>query len=132
MRNFIIVFVLLLLSAISAKADDNWGTCSSIGFCGFRPSLPVFGSGPATNLGSGNTAVMNATMHIALATAIPLVGYKLGGSKGKWIAGLSWIALTLIQESFFHAPNTPGVAYASEVRTDLLTRIAPTLLVLSF
>lgn len=133
-RNFYIVLSLLLLFAVSAKYSEagDWSTCSSIGFCGTNPSLPIFGEGSVINLRSGVTARDNAAYHIVLATAIPLVGLALGGNKGKWIAGLSWIALTLIQESVFHTPNSPSASYPSEVRTDLISRIVPTLLVLQF
>jgi hypothetical protein len=121
-----------LCTASMAKAD-NWETCSSIGFCGARASLPVFGPGPMTNVDTNDRASMtNALTHIAVATAIPLAGGLLWGPKGKLAAGLGWIAFTLIQEAFFHAPENPGPAYPSEVRADLLTRIAPTILVLSF
>ena len=96
------------------------------------PSLPVFGSGPLTNLGEGGIAVENASAHVAWALAIPLLGQEIGGARGKWISGGAWIAFSLIQEAFFHAPANPGAAYPSEVRTDLITRIAPTVLVLTF
>lgn len=130
---YILVFLLgSIMTMPNVAAADNWATCSSIGFCGVNPSLPIFGAGPVTNLGSGSSANTNAVLHVALATAIPLVGYSIAGSRGKWVAGLSWIALTLIQEVVFHAPSNPEAGYPSEVRTDLLTRIVPTVLVLSF
>ncbi len=94
--------------------------------------MPVFGPGPTTNLSSGPEAVSNASAHVAWALAVPLIGEKLGGKKGKWIAGLAWIGLALVQEAFFHTPENPGYDYPSEVRTDLLTKIVPTVLVLSF
>ncbi len=128
MKYIFILPIILLLSATAAMAD----TCSTFGFCGTRVSLPIFGPGPVTNLGSGTEAAVNASAHVAWSLAIPLLGEKLGGSKGKWIAGLSWIGLTLIQEVFFHTPVNPGPEYASEVRTDLITKIVPTILVLSF
>lgn len=117
----------LLLFGSNCSAD----TCTSIGVCGFNPSLPVFGPGPLTNLGDPGAAT-NAAAHIGWSLAIPLLGEHFGGKKGKWIAGLSWIALTLVQESFFHTPENPSESYPSEVRTDLITRIVPTVLVLSF
>jgi hypothetical protein len=128
MKKLIILIAFLITSNCYA---GDWGTCTSIGICGFNPSLPVFGPGPLTNLGDEG-ATSNAMAHIAWALAIPLLGEKIGGKKGKWIAGLTWIGLTLIQESFFHAPQNPGAAYPSEVRTDLITRIVPTIIVLSF
>lgn len=122
--------LLILFAGTSAMADS--GSCSTFGFCGTTVSLPVFGPGPLTNLGAGSEAVVNASAHVGWALAIPLLGEKIGGKKGKWIAGLSWIALTLVHETFFHAPPNPDPEYASEVRTDLITKIVPTLLVLSF
>lgn len=91
-----------------------------------RPSLPVFDRGPLTNLGVGDGAVTNASAHVAWSLAVPLLGEKIGGRRGMWIAGLSWIALTLVQESLFHAPPKPSQMYPAEVRTDLATRILPT------
>lgn len=125
-------FITLLFALQAPIALANWATCTSIGLCGLNPNLDVLGPGPVTNLRQGGVAITNALAHTGWAIAIPLIGEKVGGKKGKWIAGLSWIALSLIQESLFHAPNNPSQSYPSEVRTDLITRIVPTILVLIF
>lgn len=105
--------------------------CSASSLQPFNPSLPLFGSGPVTNLSSAESYT-NASAHIAWALAIPLLGEHYGGHKGKLYAGLSWIAFSIITESFFHAPQHTSDGYPSEVRTDLITKLVPTLLVLSF
>src|SRR5690348_12299977 len=74
-----------------------------------------------------DATITNASAHIGWALAIPLAGEQLGGRKGLWIAGLSWMTFTLVQETFFHAPPHPSPAYPGEVRGDLLTRLVPTL-----
>lgn len=103
-----------------------------------RASLPVFSPGPLTNLadtGNENSvdrARTNAAAHVGWAWAIPLAGYYTGGRSGMRWAALGWIAETLVSESLFHAPpGNLGPAYSSEVRTDLLSRLAPTLILLS-
>ena len=73
-----------------------------------------------------------AAAHVGFALAIPLLGEHFGGSKGKWVAGLSWIAFTIAWEGLIHSPANLSAGYPSEVRTDLITRIVPTILVLSF
>lgn len=128
MRYLMTVCALLIGTQLHAAQGTG-----EVGLFAFNPSLPVTGGGPAFNFNQGDQAMTNALAHIGFALAIPLIGDKLGGSKGKWIAGIGWIALTLVQESLFHAPKgAQGVNYPSEVRTDLLTRIAPTLLVLAW
>ena len=124
--------LLLLLLFISNLTHAD--ACSSVGYCGVHPNLPVFGPGPVTNLGEPNngTAVTNAASHVGWAIAIPALGYMIDGNKGKWVAGVSWIAFTLLDEAFLHSPASPARSYPSEVRTDLITRIAPTILVLTF
>ena len=115
-----------LVFAVPAQANPSNGIPTE-----FRPSLPLFGPGPAVNfLGGDHQAVTNASAHVAWSLAVPLVSQQLGGRKGLWIGGLSWIAATMLQESLFHAPPRPGPGYASEVRSDLLTRIVPTALLL--
>ncbi|GEJ55425.1 hypothetical protein [Anaeromyxobacter diazotrophicus] len=89
------------------------------------PNLPVFGGGKFVNIFESDAALTNASAHIGWSLAVPLAGKLVGGRKGLWTAGLSWIALSLTQETFFHAPPNPGPAYPSEVRADLLTRILP-------
>ena len=122
------MILLTILFSLSAHADP----CST-GFCGFHPSLPVFGSGSFTNIQASDPAsVENASVHIAWGLAIPLLGEHFWGSKGKRIAGWSWIAVSIITEAFFHAPAHPGSAYPSEVRADLITKIVPTILVMDF
>lgn len=126
---YLIILTMLFIPSLSF-AD---GACTSVGFCGFNPSLPVFGGGPMFNFGESDQAMTNASAHIAWSLVVPLVGEKIGGNRGKWIAGLSWIAFTLLRETLTHAPPGPqGYAYPSEVRTDLITSIVPTLIVLSF
>lgn len=123
---------LLCLVILLVASNGYCLSGTDIGVTGFNPSLPVFGDGPFLNLQQDGDARLNAAMHVAWALAIPLIGERLWGSKGKWITGLSWIALTLIQESLFHAPKDGGPNYPSEVRTDLITRIVPTLVVLTW
>lgn len=96
----------------------------------FRPSLPIFGGGPFVNIFESDQALENASAHVAWATAVPLVGEKIGGRKGLWISGLTWMGVSLAQEAFFHAPAHPGAGYPSEVRADLLTRLGPTAIIL--
>ena len=92
----------------------------------FRPSFPLFGSGPVVNFAQGdNSADTNAVAHTMASLALPLLGEKLWGRKGLWIVGLGWIGYSLVQESLFHAPARPGPGYAAEFRADLLTRIVP-------
>lgn len=99
----------------------------------FNPSLPVFGSGALTNLSLQCDGCMtNASAHVAWALAIPLAGRTVGGRKGMLIAGSVWIGASLLLEAFFHAPKHWGSDYPAEVRTDLLTRILPTLALFPF
>ena len=115
-----------LAFAAPAQASPSNGIPTEL-----HPSLPLFGPGPVVNfLGGDNQAVTNASAHVAWSLAVPLVSQHFGGRKGLWIGGLSWIAATVLQESLFHAPPRPGPGYASEVRSDLLTRIVPTALLL--
>lgn len=131
MGYFLRVFYFGLLISNSSLAAD-WTTCKELGFCGIRYSLPVFGPGPLTNIGSSSEANSNAIKHVAMATLIPVAGQAAFGNKGRLWAGLSWIGLSIAQEAFFHAPKNPSPGYPAEVRTDLITRIVPTVLVLSF
>ncbi len=111
----------LVLSAAPARPDASNGLPTQL-----RPSLPVFGSGPAVNFLDGNNqALTNAAAHTGFSLAIPLLGEHFWGRKGLWIAGLSWMALSVAQESLFHAPPKPGAGYPAEVRSDLLTRLVP-------
>lgn len=96
------------------------------------PNLPVFGSGPVTNLSDGRQALTNASAHVGWSLALPLAGRLVGGRAGMWIAGLSWLGYSLANETFYHAPSSPGPHYPAEVRTDLLTRIVPCAAVLLF
>jgi hypothetical protein len=94
-----------------------------------RAYFPVFGPGPLTNLQAGNydAATTNASLHALWALAIPVAGRSIDGRRGALVCGGGWIAAALVGEAFFHAPENPGPNYASEVRTDLLTKIVPTL-----
>lgn len=96
-------------------------------------SLPIFGGGPATNVQCApwkdrdcDAAWTNASAHVAWSLAVPLVGERIGGRRGLWIAGGAWIAATLVQEAFFHPGDGP------EERTDLLTRLVPCVVLLAF
>lgn len=121
----------LALATTPVLASDAYPLLS-LGVTGFNPTLPITGPGPLFNFGDGDIAITNALAHVGFALATPLLGEKIGGSKGKWIAGLSWIAVSVLQEWLLHAPESPGDHYPSEVRTDLFTRIVPTLLVLTW
>jgi hypothetical protein len=88
--------------------------------------MPVFGGGKFVDIFEGDANLTNASAHVAWAVAVPLVGQRFGGRKGLWIAGVTWMVLSLTQEAFFHAPRNPGPDYPSEVRADLLTRLVPT------
>jgi hypothetical protein len=93
-----------------------------------RAYFPVFGPGPPTNLQEGNdAATTNASLHALWALAIPAAGRSIDGRRGALVCGGGWIAAALVGEAFFHAPENPGPSYASEVRTDLLSKIVPTL-----
>jgi hypothetical protein len=93
-----------------------------------RANFPVFGPGPLTNLQAGNDgATTNASLHALWALAIPAAGRSIDGRRGALVCGGAWIAASLVGEAFFHAPENPGPGYTSEVRTDLLTKIVPTL-----
>src|SRR3990172_6820556 len=117
----LLALVALLLSPMSARANPSNGIPTQ-----FRPSVPVFGGGDFVNFTSGdNQVVTNAAAHVGFSLAIPLLGEHFWGRKGLWISGLSWMALTLVQESMFHAPPNPGPGYAAEVRSDLITRLVP-------
>lgn len=104
-----------------------------------RASLPLFGAGPAFNVGcsepgrsedSCDRARTNASAHLAWALAIPGLGHVVAGRRGMRLAGAAWVAGSLVQEALFHAPAAPDPGYPSEVRTDLATRILPPLLLL--
>jgi hypothetical protein len=123
-----LALVLLLLSATPARANPSNGLPTQ-----FRASFPVFGSGPVVNFANGdNQAVTNAAAHVGFSLAVPLLGERFWGRKGLWATGLSWMALSVVQESLFHAPANPGAGYPAEVRSDLITRLVPcaTLLIL--
>ena len=98
-------------------------------------NLDVAGPGAFTNLGANEQANTNAVAHTFAALAIPLLGEHVAGRKGLWYAGLGWVAYTLIEEGMYHCPASAGIChspagYPAEVRTDLLTRIVPTLVLL--
>lgn len=110
-----------------------------VGCAAPRASLPVFGPGALTNVTCGepgrsedscDRARTNASAHIAWALAVPAVGHAVGGRKGMRIAGAAWIVGSVLQEAFWHAPPVPDPGYPSEVRSDLISRIVPTLLLL--
>jgi hypothetical protein len=92
----------------------------------YRPDFPVFGGGKLVNVFDDDQALTNAAAHVGWAIAVPLAGERIGGRKGLWIAGVSWMALSVVQEALFHAPAQPEAGYPSEVRADLLTRLVPT------
>jgi len=96
------------------------------------PNLPVFGGGRFVNIFESDATLTNASAHIGWSLALPLAGRIIGGRKGMWATGLSWIAWSLANETFFHAPRSPGPGYPSEVRADLLTRIVPCAALLSW
>ena len=109
------------------------------GCAGIRPSLPVFGPGALVNVtchepgrteDSCDRARTNASAHVAWAVAAPALGHVVAGRKGLIYGSLGWIGLVLAREAFFHAPLVPDPGYPSEVRTDLLTSLAPTLILL--
>ena len=111
----------LLVAAAPARPDPSNGLPTQ-----FRPSLPVFGGGRFVNFVNGdNQAMTNAAAHVGFSLAVPLLGEHFWGRKGLWATGLSWMALTMVQESLFHAPAKAGPGYPAEVRSDLLTRLVP-------
>jgi hypothetical protein len=117
----------MFLMASAARATDL-----SASIPRYNPAFPVFAAGNFVNILDNNQTLTNASAHVGWALAVPLAGEYLGGRKGLWVAGLSWVAVTLAQEAFFHAPVNPGPAYPSEVRTDLLTRLVPTAALLAW
>jgi hypothetical protein len=98
----------------------------------FQPHFPVFGGGRFVNIFDSDVALTNASAHLAWALAVPMAGEHVGGRKGLWISGVSWMTLSLVQEAFFHAPAKPSPRYPSEVRADLLTRLVPTAAILAW
>jgi hypothetical protein len=96
------------------------------------PNLPVFGGGKFVNAFESEAALTNASAHVGWSIAVPLAGRAIGGRKGMWVAGLSWIGLSLATETFFHAPPNAGPGYPSEVRADLLTKILPCAAILAW
>ena len=104
----------LTLALAPAKADLT-----------LNPNLRVFGPGPFINAFENDQALTNASAHLGWSIAVPVLARHYGGHRAEYIAGGSWIVLTLVQESLFHAPLHPDPQYSSEVRTDLLTRIVP-------
>ena len=96
------------------------------------PNLPVFGGGKFVNVFESDAALTNASAHVGWSIAVPLAGRVIGGRKGMWVAGLSWIGFSLATETFFHAPPNPGPGYPPEVRADLLTKILPCAAILAF
>lgn len=90
---------------------------------------PLFNVPPwvSGGLAANDRAITNASAHVAWALAIPLAGHAVDGKRGALVAGLTWIAWTLVQEW----PTHQGAA-GSEIRTDIVTRLVPTLLVLAW
>lgn len=96
--------------------------------------FPVGGEGPLFNVPPfqawNEQAVTNASAHIGWAIAIPLVGERIDGRRGLWVAGGAWVAGTVLQESFAHP--FPARGGGPEARTDLVTRLVPTLMILAW
>ncbi|MBI3543893.1 MAG: hypothetical protein HY075_11530 [Deltaproteobacteria bacterium] len=123
----VLIFFLALL-CVPAWADESIPT-------DFNPSFPIFKNldGNVLNIDLanwGNQAGVNAAAHVGASMAAPLLGEEIGGRKGLWIGGLSWAGLTLFQETLFHEPIKSYAGYPAEFRTDLLSRLAPTSLIL--
>jgi hypothetical protein len=98
----------------------------------YNPHFPVLGGGKFVNIFDDDRALTNASAHVGWALAVPLAGKAIAGRRGLWIAGLSWVTVTVAQEALFHAPANPNPGYPSEVRADLLTRLVPTLALLGW
>ena len=140
MRTLIVVG--LMVCAGNVKAEIEFWPKSGMS-AEWRPYFPVFskGDGRAFNLFNDATTLENGASHFSAALSIPLlaryvgeaIGGKTVGRKAFWIAGLTWIGVSLLQESCFHAAKTSykDRAYPSEVRADLLTRVIPTMVLLS-
>jgi hypothetical protein len=92
-----------------------------------NPNLDVFGQGPLTNLGEGDRAQVNASAHASGAVAVTLIGAVASESRcrGAVRGAAAQSAFALGYEAFYHAPDQPGAAYPSELRTGLLTLILP-------
>lgn len=117
----LLVLLLTLIPAGPIRAAPSNGLPTE-----FRPSFPVFGGGKVVNFLDGdNQAMTNAAAHVGFSIALPLLGEHFWGRKGLWATGLSWMALSLVQESLFHAPANAGPGYPAEVRADLITRLVP-------
>ena len=95
-----------------------------------RPNLDLAGAGPFVNVGVSDQAMLNASAHVGWSVAAPALGYAVSGRKGMRQATWAWVAYSVLQESFFHAPDHPDARYGSEVRTDLLSRLTVPLAVL--
>lgn len=94
-----------------------------------RASLPVFSPGPFTNLGfdsRSDAANTNASLHALWSVGLGTFGYLMWGREGLRYVCAAWSADAVVSEAFFHAPpGELGPAYASEVRTDLMSKILP-------
>jgi hypothetical protein len=121
---------ILVASALLAVTAGARGGDLSPSVPRWNPHFPVFGGGDLLNVFDDDAALTNASAHVAWAVAVPLAGKQIGGRKGLWIAGVSWMALSVVQEALFHAPVHPGSGYPAEVRTDLVTRLVPTAVIL--
>jgi hypothetical protein len=74
-----------------------------------------------------NQAKFNiAAMHAGWSLAVPLVGEKIGGRKGLWVAGLTWLTLATVEQTMFQPRATPA-----EHRSDVLTKLVPCMTVLA-
>lgn len=91
----------------------------------------MFDRGPLTNLGS-DAANTNAASHVGWALALPLIGERCAGRKGLWAVGGAWLTFSLVSELWFHAPDGAGPSYVPEFRTDMISRLLPTMGLLSW
>jgi hypothetical protein len=110
------------LTLFAARAD-----AALVGFDGpTKPRLPLFESGPPVDLFQNEGKLTIGLMHAGWSLAVPLVGEKIGGRKGLWVAGLTWLAASVVEQTMFQPHASPA-----EHRSDMLTKVVPCLTLLA-
>ena len=68
----------------------------------------------------------NFASHVGFSLALPLAGLALFGPIGMYAAGGVWMAWAVVNEFLLHGPTG-----AREMQQDLLSRLAPSLVVMT-
>jgi hypothetical protein len=90
------------------------------------PTLPIFKGGKAVDMFDNQAKFNIAMMHAGWSLVLPLAGEKIGGRKGLWVAGLTWLALATVEQTLFQPRATPA-----EHRSDVLTKLVPCMTLLA-